>query len=474
MIAPLHNLEAEQALLGALLFNNRLLERLPLRFGPGDFYDPVHGLIFRAAAARIGAGQVADGVTLRAHFLESGALTEIGGAAYLLTLMENAARISAEALEYAAIIQDLARRRALEEAGLAIMQEARMDQARPLNDLLAAAERRLRAVDTGGGAYIDLQSAGEAVAAGLRLPEGAGIRTGLAKLDALLGGGFHAPDFVIIAGRPAMGKTALADNIAVNIAASGRVVASFSMEMSAEQIAARALSRRSSAFGPSFAYADLRAQGAVRPQADRVAQLVPHLPASLFIDPTGAQTAADIEATARDMRRDAGRLDLILVDYLQLMRDPQARRDGRTQELSQITADLKAMAKRLACPVVALSQLSRAVEGRADKRPQLSDLRESGTIEQDADIVLFCYREFYYLERNKPKPEPGEDDRAFTGRKLEHARRMSQTARQFELYTGKNRHAAGGQEELYCDLAMDIIADEDPAATPHPSNRGYD
>jgi replicative DNA helicase len=197
----------------------------------------------------------------------------------------------------------------------------------------------------------------------------------------------------------------------------------------------------------------------------------------LLIDPSGAQTLAGLEASARAMKRQTRQLDLILVDYLQLMRDAQARRDGRTQELSEITAGLKALSKRLGVPIIALSQLSRQVENREDKRPQLSDLRESGSIEQDADIVLFVYREHYYLERNEPQPRDKESREDFSARRSQHERRLEETANTFEIFTGKNRHGAGGREEFYCDLSMDTIADDWPishARTPRAFERGQD
>jgi replicative DNA helicase len=269
-----------------------------------------------------------------------------------------------------------------------------------------------------------------------------------------------------------MGKTALADNIAANVAAGNKVVGFFSMEMDPAQIAARVLSRRSG----SFSYSKLRSF-TDRPHPSHVEPLVADLPEGLLIDPTGAQTLAGLEASARAMKRQTRQLDLILVDYLQLMRDAAARRDGRTQELSEITAGLKSLAKRLSVPIIALSQLSRQVENREDKRPQLSDLRESGSIEQDADIVLFVYREHYYLERNEPQPQAKEKKEDFSARKAKYDERLILTANTFEIFTGKNRHGAGGREEFYCDLSMDMIADEQPIShiqTPRAFGSGQD
>lgn len=486
LASSLKNLPAEQAVLGALLFDNSHHERIRDRLAIEHFSEAVHRKLYGAIAEMIAAGRVADGVSLRAWALQDAdmielAEQELGGkpAAYLLRLMENAARLSEHVIEYAEIIHDLAERRTLVRL---CQDSARLALAPPLgadaSDILEETIRSLQAFsDKRHGArarsWVTARDAAEAVAAALRDPTPAGLRSGLAKLDRLLGGAFYAPDLIIIAGRPAMGKTALADNIALNVAQDGAVVVGlFSMEMSPDQVAARMLSRLSADTPQSFTYSKVRDRD-FRPDADHVERIAKRLPETLLIDPTGAQTVAGIRAAAHNMRKDKRRLDLIVVDYLQLMRDAAARKDGRTQEVSQITADLKSLAKDFSVPIIALSQLSRAVESRQDKRPQLADLRESGSIEQDADIVLFLYREHYYLERNEPQPKEGEGREGLADRMRQHRQRLQETRDRFEIYTGKNRHAAGGVENFFCDLAMDVILDDSPDRLPNPRSPGW-
>lgn len=465
MSALPHNLEAEQALLGALLFDNRTMERLP-PLTPGMFFDPVHGRIFKALADLIRGGRLADGLTVRDRFASDGGLQEIGGASYLLTLMEAAAKLPIHATEYANEILDLYQRREAITAAQTIIDEMMRNREDAAADIIRRGEKGLQGLSVGGQNWISARAGAAAIQAGLDNPAPPGARTGISKLDRLIGGGLFAPDFVVIAGRPSMGKTALADNISTNVADAGLVVGSFSMEMSAEQIAARIIARRSAALGPSIKVEDFR-RGEARPKAKAIAHLVERVPETLLIDETGAQSLAGIEASARNMRRAMGQLDLILVDYLQLMRESGTKRESRVNEVSEITAGLKALAKRLGVPVVALSQLSRAVENRADKRPQLSDLRESGSIEQDADVVLFVYREHYYLERSPPTPIEDESRADFSARKAAYETRLFETENIFDIFTGKNRNGPTGAETLFCNLAMDVIADEMPERTPH-------
>lgn len=459
-----HNLDAEQALLGALLFDNKILDRLgPLE--ESSFFDPVHGRIFAVARDRIKAGQLADPTTLKALTVEPG-MVDLGGPAYLVRLMTAAAPFAPDAIDYAALVIELAQKRAIFRACQEAAHAAIEEGSNPA-EIVRATETKLRALSLGSKGWTTLREAGREVVEDLRQPAPKGLHTGLAKMDKLLAGGLYAPDLVILAGRPAMGKTALADVLATNVASSGRTVAFFSMEMDPAQIAARVLSRRSTA-AKAFSYSELRQPGN-RPHPSDVAPLVERLPETLLIDPTGAQTLAGIEAQLRAMRAETGAVDMVLVDYLQLMREPGMKKENRTQELSEITAGLKGIAKRFHCPVVALSQLSRALENRADKTPQLSDLRESGSIEQDADIVLFVYREHYYLERNKPVPRADEDRSEFSTRLAKHEQRLKDTAHAFKLLSGKNRHGQGGIEDLYCDLAMDVISDEPPSLGPRGS-----
>ena len=463
MSALPHNIEAEQSLLGAVLFDNRLFDAVPM-LTPAMFYDPVHGRIYDAALDLVRKGLVADAVSLRNWAKADPGIVEIGGASYLMRLLEHAAPLPSQAVTYAELVREMHQRRETYGAMMRLAGRS-LNHDADIVEVIKQGETELSSLIAGGKGWINVREAGEAVVADLDRPASRGIRSGLMKIDRLLGGGFHAPDFIVIAGRPAMGKTALADNIALNVASAGGVVGFFSMEMDPAQIAARALSRRSAAMEYGFAYSDFRSHDR-RPLSANVRPLLKRLPETLLIDPTGAQSVAGIEASARNMKRHMGKLDLGVVDYLQLIREGGGKRDNRTQELSEITAGMKSLAKRLGIPIIALSQLSRAVESRDDKRPQLSDLRESGSIEQDADSVLFIYREHYYLERRPPTPQADEDRPSFSTRLAKHDQRMRETRNMFELFTGKNRHGPGGTETLYCDLSMDVISDE---LTPHAS-----
>ncbi len=456
-----HNLQAEQALLGALLFDNETFNRIGDRLRPAHFYDPVHGRIFEVCAGMIAKGRLADGVTLREHFARDGGLAEIGGAAYLLTLLENAARLSAHAAEYAALIYDLALRRELIRLGedittLAIAppeQETAQDQ-------IEEAERRLFSLAESGSTSKGFADFDKALTTSIEMAAAAyesksdvsGLATGLVDLDRMLGG-LHPSDLVILAGRPSMGKTALATNIAFNVARNrlyasrragaegepaGGVVGFYSLEMSAEQLATRLLSDHAGIESDRIRRGKIQ-----KNEYEKLKDAAVELQAlPLHIDETGAIGIAQLQARARRLQRTKG-LDLIVVDYLQLVTSASRKNEGRVQEVSEITQGLKALAKDLKVPVIALSQLSRQVETRDDKRPQLSDLRESGSIEQDADVVLFVYRESYYLERAEP--------RAGTDEHFAWQKQVDEVRNQAEVLIGKQRHGPIGKVKLYFD-----------------------
>lgn len=448
-----HNLEAEQALLGALLFDNRILECFgDLR--PEHFYDPVHGRIYRETAKLITAGALADGVTLKERFAHDGGIKEIGGAVYLMRLMDMAAPLSAQAQSYAELIRDLALRRDIIGAcRAAASYAAHPPEDADGRDALEEAERLLLAIEVGGADGVSLRDAGRlAVANAARCEHG--IKTGLLTLDTLIGG-LYSPDLIVLAGRPSMGKTSLAANVAHAIAKRDYVVHFASCEMSAEQIAQRALSRTSFGGHGAFSYRDFRRGGV---DLDRAGALAERLPESFVIDDAGAQTLSHLRAAARATRRRCGRLDLIVVDYLQLMSDPAIKR-GDTAEVTALTKGLKQIAKDLRAPLLCLSQLSRAVEQRQDKRPQLSDLRQSGSIEQDADIVLFVFRESYYLSRAKPVPEENESRIDFDVRYHKWADRCEETSGRMEVIAAKTRMDETGSNYLQVDLAYDIASD---------------
>jgi replicative DNA helicase len=457
-----HNLEAEQGLLGAILFDNETYNRITPNLQERHFYDPVHGRIFAACAQLISAGELADGVTLKERFARDGGIKEIGGAVYLMKLMEMAAPLSAQAQSYAELIYDLALRRELIRVGNVIADLAENPpEKHDAKDIIEEAERTLFTLAESGAASSGFSPFSKALATSIEVAAAAyesksdvsGLATNFEDLDRMLGG-LHPSDLVILAGRPSMGKTALATNIAFNIAKNrlawdqaaennkpvhqGGVVAFFSLEMSAEQLATRLLSDAAEIESDRIRRGKISKQEYQR-LADEAVNLQ-KLP--LHIDETGAIGIAQLQARARRLQRTHG-LDCVVVDYLQLVTSSAKKNDGRVQEVSEITQGLKALAKDLKVPVVALSQLSRQVETREDKRPQLSDLRESGSIEQDADVVLFVYRESYYLERTEPRE--GTDEH------IAWMRQVDEVRNQAEVIIGKQRHGPIGKVKLFFD-----------------------
>lgn len=418
-IAP-HNLQAEMAVLGAILFDNNAHQRVSDVLKPRDFYAPANSTIFEVLDRMISNGRVADGVTLKEHFERDGKLVEIGGARYLADLLDSAA-FGPEIVDYARLVHDLSLRRELIDIGAGIVTKAtRGELEEPGEIQIQDAERRLFSLAERGAGAQGFKSFNTALTASIETATAAfkrdgkiaGVPTGLSELDRKLGG-LHKSDLVILAARPSMGKTALATNIAYYAARNNRrlagpngqmtsvegaVVGFFSLEMSSDQLAARILADVSGV--PS----DKMRRGELTPKdyedIRNAAEEMEGIP--LYIDDTGGISISQLAARARRLQRTSG-LDLLIIDYLQLITPSGARRnDGRVQEVTEITKALKALAKELAIPIIALSQLSRAVEQREDKRPQLADLRESGSIEQDADVVMFIYREAYYLERLEP------------------------------------------------------------------------
>jgi replicative DNA helicase len=457
-----HNLEAEQALLGAILFDNETYNRINGRLQARHFYDPVHGRIFDACADLISAGSLADGVTLKERFAKDGGIKEIGGAVYLMKLMDAAAPLAAQAQAYANIIYDLALRRELIRVGGVISDLAENPpDDHDAEDIIEEAERTLFNLAESGGASKGFSPFASALATSIEMAAAAyesttdvsGLATNFEDLDRMLGG-LHPSDLIILAGRPSMGKTALATNIAFNIAknklaydqahehdkpgSKGGVVAFFSLEMSAEQLATRLLS------DAAEIESDRIRRGKIsKPEYERLSEKAVELQRlPLHIDETGAIGIAQLQARARRLQRTTG-LDCIVVDYLQLVTSSNRKSEGRVQEVSEITQGLKALAKDLKVPVIALSQLSRQVETREDKRPQLSDLRESGSIEQDADAVLFVYRESYYLERAEPRE--GTDEH------IAWMRQVDEVRNQAEVIIGKQRHGPIGKVKLFFD-----------------------
>ncbi len=452
-----HNIEAEQQLLGAILTNNDIYDRVASVIDASHFYDPVHARIYEVAAARISKNALASPVTLKAFLEEDEGLKELGGPAYLVRLA-GAAISSFAARDYAQMIYDLAIRRSLMGLGRNIADKAaRVDVETGPAEQIVEAEQALYALSDSGTTQQGFQSflravtdaVGVANAAYMRDGGLAGISTGLIDLDKKLGG-LHKSDLLILAGRPSMGKTSLATNIAFNIAkaykkgslpdgsegaVNGGVVGFYSLEMSAEQLAARVLSEASEVPSEQIRRGDL-----TEPEFRKFVDAAKTLEACpLFIDDTPALPISQLAARARRLKREHG-LDCLIVDYLQLVR-PATAKDSRVNEVSEITQGLKAIAKELDIPVIALSQLSRQVESRDDKRPQLSDLRESGSIEQDADVVMFVFREEYYKEREKP----GDHDLEAMAKWQEEMEKLHGRA---EVIVGKQRHGPIGTIEL--------------------------
>ena len=421
------------------------------------FYDPVHARIFETAAARIAKNNLASPVTLKAFLEDDAGLAELGGPAYLVRLA-GAAISSFAVRDYAEMIYDLAIRRELINVGNDIAAKAaRVDVDSEPREQIVEAEQKLYALAEQGQTEQGFQSFLTAVTDAVKVANAAyqregglaGVSTGLVDMDKKLGG-LHRSDLLILAGRPSMGKTSLATNVAFNIARAykkgitasgeegaidGGVVGFFSLEMSAEQLATRILSEVAEI--PSN---QIRRGDFTESEFRRIVDAAKELEAApLFIDDTPALPISQLAARARRLKRTHG-LDALFVDYLQLVRGT-GRSENRVNEISEITMGLKAIAKELDIPVIALSQLSRQVENREDKRPQLSDLRESGSIEQDADVVMFVFREEYYKEREKP----GDHELEKMGIWQEEMERLHGKA---EVVIGKQRHGPIGTVEL--------------------------
>ncbi len=452
-----HNIEAEQALLGALLVNNDVYDRVAAIVNEIHFYDPVHGRIFEIAAQRIQKNALASPVTLKAFMEDDTGLAELGGPAYLARLAGASVSVFA-ARDYAQMIYDLAIRRDLMAIGEEITDKAqRMEVSNEPAEQIVEAEQRLYALSEQGQVDSGFQSFLRAVTDAVNMANAAyqrdggmaGTSTGLNDMDKKLGG-LHPSDLLILAGRPSMGKTALATNIAYNIAKNykkgtkpdgsigavqGGVVGFYSLEMSSEQLAARILSEAAEIESQRIRSGEMTEEEFRRlVEAAKTLESCP-----LFIDDTAALPISQLAARARRLKRTHG-LDVLIVDYLQLVR-PASAKDSRVNEVSEITQGLKAIAKELDIPVIALSQLSRQVENREDKRPQLSDLRESGSIEQDADIVMFVYRGEYYKEREKPADHEADKMMSWQAE-------MEELHGKAEVIIGKQRHGPIGTVSL--------------------------
>ena len=439
-----NNIEAEQSVIGSILVSNDILDDVSPIINYTKFYDPIHQKIFLAIENLISKGMLANPITLKNYFENDKNLIELEGHEYLVKITKFSTSLR-QAIEYAKIIYDMHVRRELIK-----ISEATIDNASnknidlPGEKIIEDSEKLLFDLAERGSfskSFIKFDAALnktiEMASRAFKSTEGiVGVPTGLTDLDDRLGG-LHNQDLVIIGGRPSMGKTALATNIAFHAAKNIQdkglksSVAFFSLEMSCEQLSTRILSEQS-----RIKSNDIRRGKISEEQFDKFIETsknISELP--LYIDETPAISIAAISNRARRIKRLFG-CELVVVDYIQLMKATNIRNDGRVQEISEITQGLKAIAKELNVPVLAVSQLSRAVEQRDDKKPQLSDLRESGSIEQDADVVMFVYREAYYLERKEPRPAT-----------VEHAEwqaKMNEISNLADIMIGKQRHGPTG------------------------------
>ena len=460
------NVEAQAALLGALMIDNRLVEDVQLKLRPDHFFEPLHGRIYEAILRMTDANRVANPVTLRPLFEADEAIKEVGGPPYLAQLTGSGAAVIG-ARDFAQQIYDLALLRALIGVGRDLVEGA-LDTSEDVAPLaqIERAETELYKVAEEGGAEGRARSFGEAAMDSIRNAEAAlnrgggltGITSGFTGLNSRIGG-LQRSDLIIVAGRPGMGKTALATNMAFAAAerflqdqadgieaskAAGSPIAIFSLEMSSEQLVTRVLSEQSQVTAEQIRTGSLGRHEFA--SFARTAERLHSLP--FYIDDTPGLTIAALRTRARRLKRQKG-IGLVVVDYLQLLQGSgRGSNDNRVQEISEISRGLKQLAKELDVPVIGVSQLSRAVEQREDKRPQLADLRESGSIEQDADIVLFVYREEYYLKAHEPKhPIPGDSADVFSAFE-EWEAKHSQVAGMAELIIAKNRHGGTGKERL--------------------------
>lgn len=457
------NIEAEQALLGALLANNRGFEKVSEFLKPVHFADSTHQKIFEVIAKMINRNRTADVITLRDYFEQEGTLDKVGGFSYLVKLADSASPLT-NVEYYAQFIYDKYLRRELINAGYEIVNAAMEENIDvTATDQIEMAEKALYTISDQGDAQGGFLDFSQALDSSLKVIEKAyqkegkisGVPTGLNKLDYRIGG-LNDSDLIILAGRPAMGKTALATNIAYNVAEffshdkdtppENKGVAFFSLEMSADQLASRILSTVTQTPGQKMRNGEIDEAEFTRiTAAVRELNKIP-----LYIDDTPGVSINAIRTRARRLKRSKG-LGLIVIDYIQLISGTGSKRGegNRVQELSEISRGLKILAKELKVPVIALSQLNRGVEARDDKRPVMSDLRESGSIEQDADIVMFVFRENYYIHNSEPKQQEGDSPEKFAKKHEDWVKRDRETANLAEVIVGKQRHGPTGTVKLF-------------------------
>ena len=453
------NIEAEQTILGSILANNEIFDEITDQLDENYFFDPIHQKIYKIISNLISKGLLANPVTIKNFFDSKEELVEIGGVDYLVKLTK-VSTTKNQIKYYSQLLSDLFIRRQLINISEETLEESKnKDLEISGTNILENTERKLFEIAERGEFQRSFVTFKDALKETIDMATAAykndqgivGVPSGLTDLDDRLGG-LHKQDLIIIAGRPSMGKTALATNIAFNAALNikknhlKKSIAFFSLEMSSEQLSTRILAEQSRIKSNDIRRGKINQDDFERfIEASKNLEMLP-----LNIDDTPAITISALSNRARRLKRKEG-LDLIVIDYIQLMKSSGYRNEGRVLEIAEITQGLKALAKELDVPVLALSQLSRQVEQREDKKPQLSDLRESGSIEQDADVVMFVFREQYYLEKQEPKPGTAEH--------VEWQEKMSQIHNQAEIIIGKQRHGPTGVIKLEFESAFTKFKD---------------
>tara|TARA_Y100001958_G_scaffold155751_1_gene146994 strand:+ start:1240 stop:2664 length:1425 start_codon:yes stop_codon:yes gene_type:complete len=453
------NIEAEQTILGSILANNEIFDEITDQLNENYFFDPIHQKIYKIISNLISKGLLANPVTIKNFFNSKEELVEIGGVDYLIKLTK-VSTTKNQIKYYSQLLSDLYIRRQLINISEETLEESKnKDLDISGTNILENTERKLFEIAERGEfqrsfvTFKDaLQETIDMATAAYKNDQGiVGVPSGLTDLDDRLGG-LHKQDLIIIAGRPSMGKTALATNIAFNASLNIKkndlktAVAFFSLEMSSEQLSTRILAEQSRIKSNDIRRGKINQDDFERfIEASKNLEMLP-----LHIDDTPAITISALSNRARRLKRKEG-LDLIVIDYIQLMKSSGYRNEGRVLEIAEITQGLKSLAKELDVPVLALSQLSRQVEQREDKKPQLSDLRESGSIEQDADVVMFVFRQQYYLEKQEPKPGTAEH--------VEWQEKMSQIHNEAEIIIGKQRHGPTGVIKLEFESAFTKFKD---------------
>lgn len=466
-----HNFEAEQGLLGMLLIDNQNLERVSEIIRPHHFSHPSHQNIYATIEKMIEMGLEAKHTTLKDYFEKDQGLESVGGAQYLAELANEVPLLN-NVRDYANTIYDRYLRREIIRMNQDISSEAfNFNIEKNATQIIEQAESKLFSLSESGVSQGGFQTLRDSIVTAIEIAEKAyksdghvtGITTGLKDLDHKLGG-LHPSDLLILAARPSMGKTSLAVNVAYNAAKAyaesggtqGGAVGFFSLEMSADQLATRILSDESGISGDDIRKGNIKESDFRKfVEASQKLSQVP-----LYIDDTPALSIGAVRTRARRLKRQFG-LDMLVIDYLQLLQGSGSAQSAgnRVLEISEITRGLKAIAKELNIPVIALSQLSRAVEQREDKRPMLSDLRESGSIEQDSDVVMFIYRREYYLSREEPERKPGEDDSKFADRYEKWQQDLGDCNNTADVIVAKQRHGPIGSVSLFFDASVTRFSD---------------